>query len=192
MPRKKNYDIDEVLEKAMKTFWQNGYEATSIRTLEKEMGINQFSIYSSFKSKHGVFIEALKKYNFFVKENFLNILIKSEGHLSDIRTFFNQFIDNVKSEEATNGCLMANSAMELGSKDRDTLIQLQGFYDFLQETFMILLEKAKKRNEIGQEADLKKYANYLVGCSQSLAVTAKILDKEKLDDFVEMSLKSIV
>jgi TetR/AcrR family transcriptional regulator, transcriptional repressor for nem operon len=48
MPRTKSYNENEVLERAMNVFWSNGYEATSVRLLEKEMGINQFSIYSSF------------------------------------------------------------------------------------------------------------------------------------------------
>lgn len=75
MPRKKKYVVDEVIDKAMHAFWSRGYAATSVRTLEKEMGINQFSIYSSFKSKHGVFVEALKKYKIEVKDVYLKDLI---------------------------------------------------------------------------------------------------------------------
>lgn len=62
MARKKEYIESEVIEKAMTLFWRNGYENTSMQMLEKEMGINKFSIYSSFGSKHGVFVESLKTY----------------------------------------------------------------------------------------------------------------------------------
>jgi AcrR family transcriptional regulator len=34
----------------MSLFWRNGYQNTSVRMLEKEMGINQFSIYASFET----------------------------------------------------------------------------------------------------------------------------------------------
>ena len=51
MPRNKTYSDELVLEKAMNVFWIHGYDATSLRLLEKEMGINQFSIYASFKNK---------------------------------------------------------------------------------------------------------------------------------------------
>jgi len=37
MPRVKNYNEQEVLEKAMNLFWKNGYETTSMQQLEKEM-----------------------------------------------------------------------------------------------------------------------------------------------------------
>ena len=60
MARKKQYKEDEVIKKATAIFCKNGYEATSVRMLEKEMGINQFSIYASFKNKQGVFLESIK------------------------------------------------------------------------------------------------------------------------------------
>ena len=63
MPRVKSYNKEEVLQKAMHVFWNHGYGTTSVRLLEKEMGINQFSIYSSFSNKKNLFIEALKKYS---------------------------------------------------------------------------------------------------------------------------------
>jgi len=50
MARKKEYREEEVIEKAMNLFWRNGYESTSMQMLEKEMGINKFSIYASFGS----------------------------------------------------------------------------------------------------------------------------------------------
>jgi AcrR family transcriptional regulator len=61
MARNKQYN-EQVIEKAMSLFWRNGYQNTSVRMLEKEMGINQFSIYASFGNKHGVFVESLKCY----------------------------------------------------------------------------------------------------------------------------------
>ena len=60
MARKKAYIEEQVIEKAMNLFWRNGYESTSVRMLENEMGINQFSIYASFGSKQGVFKESIK------------------------------------------------------------------------------------------------------------------------------------
>ncbi len=68
MPRSKSYDDNIVLERAMNVFWNNGYEATSVRLLEKEMGINQFSIYSSFYSKKKLFIESIRRYRDHEKE----------------------------------------------------------------------------------------------------------------------------
>lgn len=71
MARKKKYNEEEVVEKAMNIFWKNGYKATSMKMLEEEMGINKFSIYASFGSKNGLFIESLKQYKLRVNDTVL-------------------------------------------------------------------------------------------------------------------------
>lgn len=48
MGRHKEFNRDEVLMKAMETFWHYGYEGTSIQTLVEKMGINRGSLYDTF------------------------------------------------------------------------------------------------------------------------------------------------
>ena len=87
MARKKQYIEEEVIEKAMHLFWRNGYENTSVRMLEKEMGINQFSMYASFGSKQGVFLESLKTYKNKNKEIFETLKNSNKGAAA-IKDFF--------------------------------------------------------------------------------------------------------
>ena len=78
MSRVKSYNEEEVLQKAMHVFWNHGYGTTSVRLLEKEMGINQFSIDSSFSNKKNLFIEALKKYRVdSVGEPLMSMILRS-------------------------------------------------------------------------------------------------------------------
>lgn len=191
MPRKKQYKEEDVIEKAMNTFWLHGYEGTSIRQLETAMGINQFSIYASFGSKKGVFLKALSHYKANIKSIFLSQLLDSEGDLEDIRCFFNEFIDSIKSGRTPNGCLMANTAMDMGTTDEAVRLELRLFFDVLKEAFTQLLIKSKQNRVFSADADVEQYANYLVGCTEGLAVTAKLLDDKQLSDFVAVAMKSL-
>ncbi len=191
MPRPKQYKEDEVIEKAVKVFWNKGYASTSVRELEQEMGINQFSMYASFGSKRGVFLRALSKYKAKVKEIFLSDLIQSEGHLADIRTFLESFVHSVKSGRTPNGCLMANTAMAMGGGDLEVKVQLRQFFDLLKEVFVDVLKGAQRNKELAVNANIDSYANYLLGCTEGLAVTAKVLDDEQLDDFIDVTMKSL-
>lgn len=191
MPRPKQYNEDEVIEKAVRVFWKKGYAATSVRELEQEMGINQFSMYSSFGSKRGVFLRALSTYKAKVKEIFLSDLIMSEGRLADIRTFLESFVHSVKSGKTPNGCLMANTAMDMGTKDLEVKVQLRQFFVLLKEVFVDVLEGAQRNKELAINANIDGYANYLLGCTEGLAVTAKVLDQEQLDDFIDITMKSL-
>ncbi|MEK6154497.1 TetR/AcrR family transcriptional regulator [Flavobacteriaceae bacterium 3-367] len=191
MPRQKQYDEEAVIEKAVQVFWKHGYAGTSIRELESKMGINQFSIYSSFGSKKGVFLRALANYKRRVKEIFLSDLLNSDGRLEDIRKFLEAFVDSVRSGRTPNGCLMANTAMDLDTHDQEVKVQLTLFFELLQAVFLEVLTKAKARGELSPQANINQYANYLLGCTEGLAVTAKVLEKEQLEDFIAVTMAAL-
>jgi AcrR family transcriptional regulator len=66
-PRRKtgrplSFDRDVALEKAMLTFWQHGYETTSIVDLTTAMGVTAPSLYTAFGDKRRLFLEAANRY----------------------------------------------------------------------------------------------------------------------------------
>jgi TetR/AcrR family transcriptional regulator, copper-responsive repressor len=62
MARPRSFDRDAALEKAMRAFWANGYEQTSISDLTKAMGIAAPSLYAAFGDKQRLFGEAVARY----------------------------------------------------------------------------------------------------------------------------------
>src|SRR4051794_26968153 len=62
MARPRSFDRDAALEQAMRAFWANGYEQTSISDLTKAMGIGPPSLYAAFGDKRRLFDEAVAHY----------------------------------------------------------------------------------------------------------------------------------
>ncbi len=66
MPRKPgrplSFDRQAALQQAMLTFWQHGYETTSISDLTAAMGVTAPSIYAAFGDKRRLFLEAMRLY----------------------------------------------------------------------------------------------------------------------------------
>jgi AcrR family transcriptional regulator len=50
--RPREFDEAKALEKAIKCFWERGYEATSMRDLATKMGISAPSLYNTYGDKH--------------------------------------------------------------------------------------------------------------------------------------------
>jgi len=183
MSRKKNYKEYEVIEKAMHLFWRNGYEATSVRMLEKEMGINQFSIYSSFGNKEGVFIESLKCYKKKLQKEVDQLKFAQHG-IESIKKYFFNFLRFSKENSPRNGCLMVNTINEFGDK-ADAFFQdeIAPFSDQLQSIFK---EKIKSDLEL-EEAELQKLASFLSISLQGLSMATKTFEQNELENYIEMT-----
>ncbi|HVX43598.1 MAG TPA: TetR/AcrR family transcriptional regulator [Mycobacteriales bacterium] len=60
--RPREFDRDAALEKALRVFWELGYDAASVGELTRAMGISSPSLYAAFGSKQQLFTEALERY----------------------------------------------------------------------------------------------------------------------------------
>ena len=187
MARKKEYIEEEVIDKAMHLFWQNGYENTSMKMLEQEMGINKFSIYSSFGSKHGLFLESLKCYNSKIKKIFEKLKNASNG-VKDIKQFFYDSVNIGHQVGNKKGCLVTNTYNEFSESD-DILIknQMKVFMDNLKKVF---IEKLKTDSTKDAETVLKQ-ANFLLLAKHGLAAASRVNNQKEIEDYIEMTFKNI-
>src|SRR5260370_22051900 len=62
MGRPKNFNREEVLEKAMPVFWKHGFSDTSLQELERATGVNKSGLYSEFRDKEDLFVACLRHY----------------------------------------------------------------------------------------------------------------------------------
>ncbi|MEY8869874.1 TetR/AcrR family transcriptional regulator [Meridianimaribacter flavus] len=187
MARKKEYNEDVVVEKAMNVFWRNGYEATSMQMLEKEMGINKFSIYSSFGNKHGLFLKSLQCYKNKVSVIFEKFKNASNG-VDDIKQFFYDSVDLEIKNTTQKGCLVTNTYNEFCNSE-DALIKSQ-MDDFMSNLKAIIIEKLQTDNSKSQDTILKQ-ANYLLLAKHGLAAAARVNTDQEIKDYIEMTFSNL-
>ncbi|MFG2096096.1 TetR/AcrR family transcriptional regulator [Streptomyces sp. NPDC048612] len=60
--RPRSFDRETALEQAVRSFWERGYEATSISDLTRAMGISAPSLYAAFGDKRALFDEVVAEY----------------------------------------------------------------------------------------------------------------------------------
>ena len=187
MARKKEYNEDVVVEKAMHLFWKNGYEATSMQMLEKEMGINKFSIYSSFGNKHGLFLESIKCYKEKTKSLFENFKNAKNG-VGDIKQFFYDSVAINQQQGNKNGCLVTNTYNEFAESEDELITeQMNLFMDNLKQLFI-----DKLRMDASKDEDtVLRQANYLLLAKHGLAAASRVNNQKEIEDYIEMTFKNI-
>lgn len=187
MARTKQYNETEVVEKAMTLFWKNGYETTSMQMLEKAMGINKFSIYSSFGNKHGLFLESLKLYKANVS-TVLDKLKKGTNGIEDIKDFFYDSVSSSFKNDKVKGCFVTNTYNEFSEKQDECITkQMNQFMDNLKS---IIIEKLKM-DPSKTEDTVTKQANYLLLAKHGLAAAARVNTKQEIEDYIEMTFKNL-
>jgi AcrR family transcriptional regulator len=105
MGRPKNFDRDDVLERAMPLFWKRGFADTGLQDLEKATGVNKSGLYSEFKNKEDIFLATLMHY---VKTSKGGEILSAEPlGWKNVENFFDYTLSNGK------GCFAVNSMREL-------------------------------------------------------------------------------
>ena len=191
MPRSKSYDENTVLEHAMHVFWSNGYEATSVRLLEKEMGINQFSIYSSFSSKKKLFIRSIRRYREHVRQNVYNILLQENAGMKELEHYLRKTANKKRETGTSRGCLVVNTAAELGGSDEEITSEVNGYFNFIRDMLKKVLQTAVEKGEISPDTDIEKQSAFFLGVMQGLSVASKTMDPDQLNDFISIALKQV-
>lgn len=179
MGRQRQFNRDEVLIKAMETFWHYGYEGTSIQTLVENMGINRGSLYDTFGDKLSLFHEAIAHYNSIVVTKAITRLEAPGAAKQAIIDQFSSLIDRTVADSDRKGCLLTNTAVEMGARDPDTAKQVASNIQRIENALKNALTTAQKKGEINQEKDIIALAKFLTCCLQGLRVISKINPDEK-------------
>ncbi|PZX61205.1 TetR family transcriptional regulator [Algoriphagus ratkowskyi] len=187
MARQKAYNEEVVVEKAMNLFWRNGFETTSMQMLEKEMGINKFSIYASFGSKNGLFLESLKCYMGKIKF-LLNTLENSDLGIAGIKKYFYDFIEFTRETDFGKGCLVTNTANEINDEADEKIKQVIGqFTGQVREAFASIL----KRDDTKDQVLVDQQADYLIIAMVGLSSATRFFAQSQLDNYIENVFNSI-
>ena len=121
------------------------------------MGINRFSIYSTFKSKQQLFLAALDRYEEHIGAKMREQLTAGEAGLSAIKRLFKGL--TAAAEQGNRlGCFMCNCVIERSLVDPDTAGRVTDHFARLEEALHAVLQTARKKGEIKGKRNLRDCA----------------------------------
>lgn len=161
MGRRKRYDRDEVLEKAMRLFWDRGFHATSTRDLTDAMGINVYSLYAEFDSKEALYEAAIQRYDRGVVTGHFGRLEGEDAGLADIQGVLRFFGSAAREENPMLGCLITNTITELAPNPDAGREAGISYVDRLRSAFRHALERSVAAGELTDCTPIESLASFL-------------------------------
>lgn len=152
---------EEVLDKAMRLFWEKGFFGTSIDDIVEVSGFNRAAIYKFFGGKDNLFLEMLKRYRQKMTSLFTAPLQRTTLGLQAIEDFFDQFL-GLNQSDLPCGCFLIATASNLPAHDKEVAEFIREFSHDLRQLFSALLESAVEKKELAPTVDKKAIADFLI------------------------------
>ncbi len=181
--RYKEYNVNRVLEQAIRLFWEHSFMGCSINTLVEETGVNRFSLYHEFENKEGILYASLKLY----KERYCDqkfSILKEEGEMREILKKF--YLSFLQTTNTIPGCYFIHIGTELADSDEKIKSILEAYLQEMEDLFIQLLNK---NNYAGEQANI--LAKHLIGLYCTSTSFCLIHTESQRDEYIENGINVI-
>lgn len=173
MPRPKEFNPDDAIEKAMHVFWHKGYEATSMEDLLNAMDLNRGSLYDTFGDKRQLFLKVIDRYCTTFADTKFSLLNQPGPALPTLRRFISSMIESSLADPQRRGCLISNTVMELSPHENEIAGTLRKALKTVEDTFFTVLARAERQGELKHDKDPRALARFLTTMMQGTIVMIK-------------------
>jgi AcrR family transcriptional regulator len=164
MPRKANYDRDDLIERAKDLFWKRGWTGTSLKDLEAVLHMKPGSFYAAFGSKEALFKLALEKYALDGRER-LKALAQEYGPIKALQFFPQSVVEN--DAAPAKACMLSKTLLELPAHNHPLAHEANLQLLKLEAHFAELFQQAQSAGDIDASHDpqvlARRYQSDLLG-----------------------------
>lgn len=172
MARPREFDENDVLEKALHVFWVRGYEGASMAELLAAMGITNSSLYKAFGSKEDLFRRITERY----RDDYLGfrqVALAEPTPRRIVERLLLGTVDLLTGEATPPGCLEVNGALA-GSSGSDTVrAGLVRNRRLLRTSLRERLPATLEAGSLPAGLDVEQVAMLVATLAHGLAVQAK-------------------
>ncbi|WP_457575412.1 TetR/AcrR family transcriptional regulator [Desulfomarina sp.] len=173
MARTAEFDRKEVLQRAMELFWQKGYCKCSMSCLVEATRLKPGSIYAAFRSKEGLFLEALEYYGRRSIQQLDACLKKAGTPLAGIRLFIEMIASSIEKGERQHGCFLVNTILEHPPENNTVTGEVNRYLRAIETRIHGALVSALNRGELPGNKNPDVLVKFLMVNIWGLQVLAK-------------------
>jgi TetR/AcrR family transcriptional repressor of nem operon len=192
MARPRKFDEEAALGQVMRVFWNQGYQASTFADLTKAADVRKQSLYGVFGDKRSLFLKSLALYRNQVISSARRVVSDADSPLEGIARLMQYAARPAGTKGGPPGCLMANTALELGLSDSDVAAELKRMFRAMEKTLTAAVKKGQQRGEITTRFDSAAIGQSLANTINGLRILQNTgATSHQVKTVVEMALAAI-
>jgi len=173
MPRPREFDEAEVLERATQWFWVHGYEGASVRDLATKMGITGASLYNAYGDKRTLYRVVLDRYAEQALGWCVDALDSGQPPRAALQGFFAVLASDTAQDLQRRGCLVVNAGLEMAPHDPDFQAVVAAVFEQIEALFRRCVERGQADGSISARQPAEDIARLLLATMLGVRVLAR-------------------
>lgn len=169
MGRPREFDLDEALDRAMRVFWEHGYEGATIPALTAAMGINRPSMYTAFGNKEELFRKVLDRYMEGASA-FTCEALEEPTARKVAESLLRGSVKLLTDTSRPRGCMVVHGALACGEEAEPIKRELANRREAGVEAIRKRFERAVSERDLPAGTDCMALARYLSTVMNGLAI----------------------
>jgi AcrR family transcriptional regulator len=188
--RPREFDIGEVLDKAVAVFSERGYHGSSIGDLTDAMGLTAGSVYKAFKDKRGIFLAALERYKDQRDALLREAIARAVNGRGAVREALGFYAEASQGALGRRGCLVIGGAAEMATFDDDVAQWIAAALWRNETVLSSLISQGQADGSISPEIDAALTARTLLCVCQGMRLAGKTgRSREDMVAVVDVAMK---
>jgi TetR/AcrR family transcriptional regulator, transcriptional repressor for nem operon len=171
--RPREFDMETVVDGAVRVFRERGYHATSVGDLSEATGLTAGSLYKAFGDKRGVFLAAYDHYVSTRNAELRQRLAKQPNAREKIRAVLHFYAESSHGSEGRRGCLVVSSATALATFDEEIAMRIEVTMRHSEDMLRDLLQQGQKDGSIAAEIQVPAMARTLLALLHGFRLIGK-------------------
>jgi TetR/AcrR family transcriptional repressor of nem operon len=169
--RPREFDEKEVLDRALDTFWEKGFDGTSIADLVEATGVARASLYGAFGDKQQLYERVLDHYRARVDDVVAN-LDESLSSREALRKLLRGWVESTCPKQGQRGCFLLLAGTQGGDAPFAREALAEGLVR-MEKHLTELVRRGQERGELDPSRDAASIARLLIVVVQGIAATAR-------------------
>jgi TetR/AcrR family transcriptional regulator, transcriptional repressor for nem operon len=190
--RPREFDMDEVLDKAVRVFSERGYHATSIADLTAAMELASGSVYKAFKDKKSVFLAALDRYKTVRDARLHEAMAPATTGRDRLRAALTFYAESSYGATGRQGCLVAGSAAGSTALDSETARWVAAAMVRSETLFGELIRQGQADGSVPAQVDSEATARLMLCLIQGMRLVGKTgRTRKEMLAVVDIAMKTV-